>query len=45
MPGIKGLLLLFMLLGAMYLGAQAEDDIRFYGEFRGMCMGGDTELR
>ena len=36
MSGIKGLslLLLFMLLGAMYLGAQAEDDDRFLGEYR-----------
>ena len=34
MSGIKGFLLLFLVLGAMYLGAQAEADHHRYGECR-----------
>ena len=42
MSGIKGFLLLFMLLGAMYLGAQALEDLR--GECRIGLVHGDTGL-
>ena len=42
MSGIKGFLLLFMLLGAMYLGAQAREDLP--GECRRGRVHGDTGL-
>ena len=44
MSGIKGFLLLFMLLGAMYLGAQAEADY-WLGECGRGRVHGDTELQ
>ena len=39
MSGIKGFFLLFMILGAMYLGAQAEAEADYFGK------GESAELR